>query len=504
MDSVFAALLAKSGNADAASVTDPTNPVQETGAQSAKDLMALLMPKRATDPANLLAQPQARRETRQQVWEAAKADKPATSDKTDTDASTALAALLHNDQTLMPDALVRLQAMVNHAAANNAPQSDLTALVATQSFAANPARPNPQDRNLVNALDRFIKFTGMPADRAAMLEAKQQQRPEADLTAMLPGVHDKRSFGTPDDILSKIGAKTDPTHLATAQITDKATAALTDLANQSMKHATSKEAVEARTLPQPPTGDGVQASDRNTQAGNDPSHRDQRQDQRPDQRQDQRPDQRSTSDIGKTAMDAAQTSAQTAATQTQNNTQNNAQTTFQNTVDAAQAALPSGGTQASTVTAALQVAPRAHSDAQTAQPDIGAIAVTIAAKSQSGSKRFDIRLDPPEMGRIDVRLSMDDSGKAQAMLSADNQQTLDLLQRDKSTLERALKDSGFDLGNNGLNFSLKGQDRQNSDASDSKSGRRLDVSAVPQLDRNDGLIQPHILPIDNTRLDIRV
>ena len=41
------------------------------------------------------------------------------------------------------------------------------------------------------------------------------------------------------------------------------------------------------------------------------------------------------------------------------------------------------------------------------------MAVEIAAKSQSGAKQFDIRLDPPELGRVEVRLSIDASGKAQ-------------------------------------------------------------------------------------------
>ena len=92
--------------------------------------------------------------------------------------------------------------------------------------------------------------------------------------------------------------------------------------------------------------------------------------------------------------------------------------------------------------------------------NIGAIAVSIAAKSEAGVKHFDIRLDPPEMGVIDVRLSVDDSGKAVAHLSADKPQTLQLLQSDSSNLSRALKDSGVDLANNGLNFSLRSDQRQ--------------------------------------------
>lgn len=100
--------------------------------------------------------------------------------------------------------------------------------------------------------------------------------------------------------------------------------------------------------------------------------------------------------------------------------------------------------------------------AQTAQPNMPALAVEIAAKSQSGAKQFDIRLDPPELGRVEVRLSIDAAGKASAHLSADQPQTLDLLQKDASSLTRALREAGLNVSQDGLNFSLR---QQNHDAS---------------------------------------
>jgi flagellar hook-length control protein FliK len=96
---------------------------------------------------------------------------------------------------------------------------------------------------------------------------------------------------------------------------------------------------------------------------------------------------------------------------------------------------------------------------QTPAPNVNSLAVEIAAKSQSGAKQFDIRLDPPELGRIEVRLSIDATGKAQAHMTVDQPQTLDLMQKDSSSLTRALRDAGLDVSQNGLNFSLKGQDR---------------------------------------------
>jgi len=110
---------------------------------------------------------------------------------------------------------------------------------------------------------------------------------------------------------------------------------------------------------------------------------------------------------------------------------------------------------------------------------VSALAVAIAAKSQSGNKQFDIRLDPPELGRVEIRLSIDATGKAQASLSADQPRTLDLLKADGATLTRALRDAGLNVAQNGLNFSLRGQNQQNGGNSFTpRSGRASQISLI--------------------------
>ena len=96
-------------------------------------------------------------------------------------------------------------------------------------------------------------------------------------------------------------------------------------------------------------------------------------------------------------------------------------------------------------------------------PNFGALAVSIAARSLSGAKQFEIRLDPPELGRVEVRLSIDASGKTQAHMTADQPQTLSFCRRTRRHLTQALRDAGLDVSQSGLNFSLRGQDRQNDD-----------------------------------------
>jgi flagellar hook-length control protein FliK len=96
------------------------------------------------------------------------------------------------------------------------------------------------------------------------------------------------------------------------------------------------------------------------------------------------------------------------------------------------------------------------------QPDatavpIAGLAVEIAARFQAGNNRFEIRLDPPELGRIDVRLDFNRDGQVTSRLTVDKAETLNLLQRDASDLERALQQAGLKTGDGGLQFALRDQ-----------------------------------------------
>lgn len=139
-----------------------------------------------------------------------------------------------------------------------------------------------------------------------------------------------------------------------------------------------------------------------------------------------------------------------------------------------------------------------------AEPNLAALAVSIATKSEAGTKHFDIRLDPAELGRVDVRLTVDDSGKAQAALTVEKPQTLELLQKDQGQLQRALKDAGLDLAQNGLSFSLKGQQQQSGNGGNAQSSRArpLAVRALAAADQAASTLSLSSAP--DARLDIRV
>ncbi|AZU04909.1 flagellar hook-length control protein [Glycocaulis alkaliphilus] len=86
----------------------------------------------------------------------------------------------------------------------------------------------------------------------------------------------------------------------------------------------------------------------------------------------------------------------------------------------------------------------------------------IARRFADGSRSFDIRLDPPELGRVQVRLEIGADRSVQAMLTAEKPEALAELQRNARELEKALADAGLDLGENGIGFALSegGSDEQ--------------------------------------------
>ncbi|MBY0296452.1 MAG: flagellar hook-length control protein FliK [Methylobacterium sp.] len=76
-------------------------------------------------------------------------------------------------------------------------------------------------------------------------------------------------------------------------------------------------------------------------------------------------------------------------------------------------------------------------------------------RALAGSNRFEIRLDPADLGRIDVSLDIDREHRAKAHLVVERPETLALLQRDARNLEQALAQAGFDATEAAVSFSLR-------------------------------------------------
>jgi flagellar hook-length control protein FliK len=88
---------------------------------------------------------------------------------------------------------------------------------------------------------------------------------------------------------------------------------------------------------------------------------------------------------------------------------------------------------------------------------LAGIPIAIVARAEAGEKKFEIRLDPPDLGRIEVQLNVDSSSRAISHIIVDRADTLDLLRRDAPALERALQSAGLTTDDGALQFSLRDQ-----------------------------------------------
>lgn len=129
-------------------------------------------------------------------------------------------------------------------------------------------------------------------------------------------------------------------------------------------------------------------------------------------------------------------------------------------------------------------APPAHPPS----PPVRELAIQITQHMQAGLNRFQMRLDPPELGRIEVRMEISPEGKLTAVIAVDRPETLDLLQRDGRALERSLLDAGIKTDSSALNFSLRGgrQDggqagNQNAPSPTAGADWLNDISATPEI-----------------------
>jgi hypothetical protein len=134
---------------------------------------------------------------------------------------------------------------------------------------------------------------------------------------------------------------------------------------------------------------------------------------------------------------------------------------------------------AAAAAAAAPVGPFSVTAATNAAVPLSGLALEIAASARSGKSRFEIRLDPADLGRIDVRIDVDRSGQVTSHLTVEKPETLSMLRQDAPQLQRQLDDAGFKTGSGGLQFSLRDQSssNQNNGNETGRNAQRLVVSS---------------------------
>ena len=165
----------------------------------------------------------------------------------------------------------------------------------------------------------------------------------------------------------------------------------------------------------------------------------------------------------------------------------------------------------------LQRNPSARTDStQAVQARASTPATTAAVVSQvsqrllerfdGGTSKFEIRLDPAELGEVDVKIEVDRDGRVQAVLTARESSAADALTRGLRSLENALTQAGLNLGENGVQIALdqrndkeafthNGDASDNTDAQDSLSDTEQDLAEAETA-------PPRIQAWSRQRLDV--
>lgn len=123
---------------------------------------------------------------------------------------------------------------------------------------------------------------------------------------------------------------------------------------------------------------------------------------------------------------------------------------------------------------AQQTAAADHAAISRATPAAAQVAHEIVRRFNGDNTRFELRLDPPELGRVEVRLEVSRDHRVTAVIAADSPQALTELARHARELESMLNSAGLELSDSGLSFDLRQGGEGAADADDANGSSRAE------------------------------
>lgn len=154
---------------------------------------------------------------------------------------------------------------------------------------------------------------------------------------------------------------------------------------------------------------------------------------------------------------------------------------------------------------ALAALPTPHAGQDALRPTpLQMLPIEIGMQAMRGVTKFQIRLDPAELGRVDVKLEFREDGQVKANLVVDRVETLAMLKRDAHTLQQAFEQAGLRQPPDGLQFSLRGEGQQREGQRDGEPRRNW----TPDDEKLMGEMPPELalrrVMIPNSSLDLMV
>lgn len=154
---------------------------------------------------------------------------------------------------------------------------------------------------------------------------------------------------------------------------------------------------------------------------------------------------------------------------------------------------------------ALAALPTPHAGQDALRPTpLQMLPIEIGMQAMRGVTKFQIRLDPAELGRVDVKLEIREDGQVKANLVVDRVETLAMLKRDAHTLQQAFEQAGLRQPPDGLQFSLRGESQQREGQREGEARRNWS----PDDEKLMGELPPELalrrVMIPNSSLDLMV
>ena len=134
---------------------------------------------------------------------------------------------------------------------------------------------------------------------------------------------------------------------------------------------------------------------------------------------------------------------------------------------------------------------------------IAQISAQIIRRLEGRSTRFDIELNPHDLGKIDVRLDIDSEGRLAARLAFDNPAAAADLRGRVDELRRDLEQAGFQMSEDAFSFAERDGARQRREDAGDGSLRSFARSAEVS-EEADAAAQPALRVMARLGLDVRV
>lgn len=132
------------------------------------------------------------------------------------------------------------------------------------------------------------------------------------------------------------------------------------------------------------------------------------------------------------------------------------------------------------------------------------VKVNITKSAVKGVDKIDISLKPEDLGHIEIKMQLSKDGKLNAHIISSRMETMDILQKDMQSLQKAFADAGFYLDENSLSFSFQDNNQTWQQQKEENGLRSFMGKVFENESENDNFAQVETAWDGKSALNIRV